>query len=242
LANLLSLLAGLGIFAVDISFLVLLQGKVGRLQILLGAVVLVAGYVGFFCTSVLLYSLLYAMTMRGLRFGALIVLGSRIIGDRVPQLLANRLDVGAAIYHRQEPKPVLVVSGGQGPDEETSEAAAMRDYLIGKGLPESSIVIEDQSTTTEENLRFSTELIKERHVKGPIAAVTNNYHAFRAAVVARRLGVPADAVGAPTAKYFLPSAFLREVIALLRDNKRAHALCCGAMILLYMVVGFRVFF
>lgn len=233
-ANLLSFVAGLAIIAIDISFLVLAQGGAGPLQTLLGAGVLIAGYVGFFCTSILLYSMLYAVTMRGERFGAVIVLGSRIIGDRVPALLASRLDRAAEIHRRQEPKPLLVVSGGQGPDEQTSEAAAMRDYLVHKGL--SGVVVEDRSTTTEENLRFSTDLIRAHDIAGPVAAVTSNYHAFRAAVTARALGLSTDAVGAPTARYFLPSAFLREVVALLRDNVLAHMLFCGSIVVLYVLV------
>jgi uncharacterized SAM-binding protein YcdF (DUF218 family) len=112
----------------------------------------------------------------------------------------------------------------------------MRDYLVHKGLPETEIILEDKSTTTEQNLRYSTELLKNQDVRGPIAAVTNNYHAFRAAVTARRLGLPVEAVGAPTANYFLPSAFLREVIALLRENKLAHALLCGGMISGYLLL------
>lgn len=236
LANLLSFLAGVAIIGTDVAFIVVAQGGVGPVRTVLGIGVLIAGYVGFFCTSILLYSVVYAMMLRGVEFSALIVLGSRVIGDRVPRLLANRLDRAAEIHRRQRSKPVLIVSGGQGPDEDTSEAEAMRDYLVHKGLPDTAILIEDRSTTTEENLRFSTQLLAGGEVRGPIAAVTNNYHAFRAAVTARRLGLPAEAVGAPTARYFLPSAFLREVIALLRENQLAHAVICGSMIGVYLLV------
>lgn len=235
LANLLSFLAGVAIIVTDISFIVVAEGGMGPLQTVLGIGVLIAGYVGFFCTSILLYSVLYAVTLRGAEFSALIVLGSRVIGNRVPKLLANRLDRAVELQRGRQPKPVLVVSGGQGPDETTSEAEAMRDYLVGKGLSAEDIVVENKSTTTEQNLRFSTQLLADRAVHGPVAAVTNNYHAFRAAVTARRLGLPTEAVGAPTARYFLPSAFLREVIALLRENKLVHALLCGSMIGLYLI-------
>ncbi|MFC0114630.1 YdcF family protein [Kibdelosporangium aridum] len=236
LANLLSFIAGIAIVVVDISFIVVAAGGIGPIQTVLGIGVLLAGYVGFFCTSVLLYSILYGLFMRGTQFSALIVLGSRVIGDRVPKLLASRLDKAAAIHARQEPKPVLVMSGGQGPDEQVAEATAMRNYLVQKGLPESGILVEDKSTTTEENLRYSMELLKNNNVQGTVAAVTNNYHAFRAAVTARRLGMPVEAIGAPTANYFLPSAFLREVIALMRENKIAHAILCGTMISLYLLL------
>ncbi|MCE7008884.1 YdcF family protein [Kibdelosporangium philippinense] len=235
LGNLLSFIAGIAIVVVDISFIVVASGGLGPIHALLGAGVLLAGYVGFFCTSVLLYSVMYSFFQRGAQYSALIVLGSRVIGDRVPKLLASRLDKAIGVRERQEPKPVVVVSGGQGPDEEVAEATAMRNYLVQKGLPDNGILVEDKSTTTEENLRFSSELLKNNNVQGPIAAVTNNYHAFRAAVTARRLGLPVEAIGAPTANYFLPSAFLREVIALMRENKVAHAILCGSMTSMYLL-------
>jgi len=55
-------------------------------------------------------------------------------------------------------------------------------------------------------------------------------------VTARALGLPTDAVGAPTARYYLPSAFLREVVALLRENVLAHTLFCGSIVAMYVIV------
>nr|WP_042190476.1 YdcF family protein [Kibdelosporangium sp. MJ126-NF4]CEL19372.1 hypothetical protein [Kibdelosporangium sp. MJ126-NF4]CTQ94829.1 hypothetical protein [Kibdelosporangium sp. MJ126-NF4] len=236
LGNLLSFITGLAIIALDISFVVGIGTGSSTLMSTLGLGVIAAGYVGFFCASILLYSGLYSITLRGRQYSALIVLGARVIGDRVPKLLANRLDRGARIYLAQQAKPMLVVSGGQGEDEVTSEAAAMRKYLVHIGIPETAVLAEDKSTTTEENLRFSAELLARHNTGGSIAAVTNNYHAFRAAVIARRLGLPFEAIGAPTAGYYLPSAFLRECIALLRENKIAHALICGSIIALYLLM------
>ncbi|ALG14535.1 hypothetical protein AOZ06_03870 [Kibdelosporangium phytohabitans] len=236
LGNLLSFITGLAIVALDISFVVSVGTGSSVLISALGLGVITAGYVGFFCASILLYSALYSITLRGKNFSALIVLGARVIGDRVPKLLANRLDRGARIYLAQQAKPTLVVSGGQGDDEESSEAAAMRKYLIHIGIPDTAVLTEDKSTTTEENLRFSAELLARQNTGGSVAAVTNNYHAFRAAVIARRLGLPFEAIGAPTASYYLPSAFLRECIALLRENKIAHAVICGSIICLYLLM------
>ncbi|WP_415104547.1 ElyC/SanA/YdcF family protein [Micropruina sp.] len=60
-------------------------------------------------------------------------------------------------------------------------------------------MIEDRSRTSEQNLAYSTELLTQRGVEGPIAAVTSNFHAFRAALLMRRLGIAGYSVGAPTA-------------------------------------------
>lgn len=54
--------------------------------------------------------------------------------------------------------------------------------------------------------------------------VTSDYHAMRAATLARRLGIRADAVGARTARYYWPSAVLREFVAMLAQHKKRHAL------------------
>lgn len=234
LGNLLSFITGLAIIALDIWFVVSVGTGNSLLLTVLGLGVITAGYVGFFSASILLYSGLYSIMLRGTQYSALIVLGARVIDGRVSKLLANRLDRGARVYTTQRAKPTVVVSGGQGADEVTSEAEAMRTYLVHIGIPETAILTEDKSTTTEENLRYSAELLARNNTGGTVAAVTNNYHAFRAAVIARRLGLPFEAIGAPTASYYLPSAFLRECVALLRENKVAHALICGSILALYL--------
>lgn len=147
----------------------------------------------------------------------IIILGSGLIGDKVPTLLKSRLDRGAEIYKKQLEKGNLVkiiVSGGQGPDELVSEASAMKKYLISQNIPDSDILVEDKSTTTFENMLFS-KIIDGRNKKYSCIFVTNNYHVFRASIFARKAKLKADGVGSPTAFYFLPSALIREYIAIL---------------------------
>lgn len=119
------------------------------------------------------------------------------------------------------------MSGGQGADEPVSEAYAMRKYLLSQHIPENMIILEDQSTTTYENMLFSKQLIEEDwltrfevvHPAPSIIFSTNNYHVLRARLYARRVHLKAEGVGAPTALYFLPTALIREYIALLSHNK-----------------------
>jgi hypothetical protein len=59
--------------------------------------------------------------------------------------------------------------------------------------------------------------------------VTSDYHVLRAAILARRLGLPAQAAGARTARYYWPSAMLREFIALVVGRRRLH-LVVGTLI------------
>ncbi|WP_240542985.1 YdcF family protein [Solihabitans fulvus] len=159
----------------------------------------------------------------------MIVLGSGLIGDRVPPLLASRLDRAVQCERRAAAEGrdlVLVVSGGQGADEDTSEAAAMRAYLLDRGVPAERILLEDKATTTEQNLRYGMDVLTGHGVAGRVLAVTNNYHVFRTAVLSRRLGLRLNVIGARTAAYFVPSAFLREFVALLAQYWRTNLAVC----------------
>ncbi|SEP50356.1 YdcF family protein [Amycolatopsis saalfeldensis] len=225
-ANLLSLLAGLGLLAVfAVALTALWFGHPQWLVVVALSALLVAGYLAFVFTALLLYSVLYSRVKRRARADAVIVLGSGLLGDRVPPLLASRLD-RAVVFWRRCPEALVVVSGGQGPDELKSEAAAMAGYLVAAGVPAAQVVLEDRATTTDENLRYSVALLGERGFTGRVLAVTNNYHVFRTAVLARRLGLRLDVIGARTASYFVPSAFLREFVALLVQYRKTNAAAC----------------
>ena len=132
--------------------------------------------------------------------------------------------------------PMLILtSGGRGADEPVAEGEAMADYLLAQGIPADRVMIENRSRNTEQNLRYSAALLAERGVKGPIAAVTNNFHAFRAAMLMRRLGIAGYSIGAPTARYYWPTAVIREFVAVLRDHIWLNAimlgLCCLPLLL-----------
>ena len=75
---------------------------------------LIFGYTMFLYTSVLAYSTLYHFTPIRYEPNYIIVLGSGLIGDRVPPLLASRLDEAVKQYIKYEKKPFIIVSGGQG--------------------------------------------------------------------------------------------------------------------------------
>lgn len=95
----------------------------------------------------------------------------------------------------------------------------MARWATSQGVERSHIRVEGWSTTTEENLKNSTLVLRQEQLNGPIAVVTSSYHAFRAATLMRSLGIPGYAIGAKTARYYVPAAMLREYIAILRDNK-----------------------
>ncbi len=272
LPNALSLLAGLALLALSLSPFVLLLGAPLWLIAALLFVGLAAAYLGFVFVGFLLYSWLYPRLVRGRPAGWVVVLGSGLIdGDRVPPLLAGRIAAGQTAYAERGAR-LMIMSGGQGPDETVPEARAMAAWATENGADADRLAVEDRSRTTEENLRYTAELIArtppgepeipdtsrspdarfphwlDRLLGGPITPdpaegliVTSDYHVLRAAILARRLGVPAQASGARTARYYWPSAMLREFVALLVGRRRLHLVLGGLLALplpaLLLIVG-----
>ena len=111
--------------------------------------------------------------------GTVVVLGCEIHGDRPSRVLQARLDAAVA-YLLKHPETPVVVAGGVGDDEVYSEAYVMRLYLIEHGIDEERIYCEDQSTNTEENIRFAAGIIRENHLPEKILVATDGFHEFRA--------------------------------------------------------------
>jgi uncharacterized SAM-binding protein YcdF (DUF218 family) len=236
-ANLLSLVAGLGVFGV--IALNLLADRVGELSLSLFSTVcdLVFGYVSFLFVSYVLYAVVYGRIARAGAADFVIVLGQGLRRDgTVPPMLASRLDRGRAIWERlaarsgRRERPLLIVSGGKGSDERIPEATAMAEYLLRRAFPADAIVLEDRSRNTEENLRFSKAIMDERKPGGRCVIVTSDFHAFRAALIARGLGIDGQVAGAPVARYFQPSALLREFAAVLLRYRVVNLAICAFLV------------
>lgn len=160
--------------------------------------------------------------------GYIIALGCGLLPDgTATPLLKSRLDAAIKAYDGGDRAAKIIVSGGQGPDEVVSEARAMASYLVSQGVPESDILLEEASRTTEENLRFSQAIINERGGAERVTIATSDYHCLRAAMFARKLGINARCVGGHTPAFFYPASFFREYIALISRNRYAVALFIG---------------
>ncbi|MGW4897292.1 YdcF family protein [Kitasatospora sp. NPDC004240] len=234
-ANLLSLLAGLGILGVIVLLVAALITGSYTLGVLAGTSVLVVGYVSFLFVCFVGYAFLYGRHHPRQDVDFVVVLGSGLIGgERVPPLLASRLERGRSVYEKQAARgnpPVLITSGGQGPDEKLPESHAMADHLLERGFPEAHLVREDRSRTTEENLRFSRVLMERAKPEYRCVIVTNDFHAFRAALLARTTGVNGQVFGSPTAAYYWPSATIREFAAVFLTHKLVNFGICGVIAL-----------
>lgn len=147
--------------------------------------------------------------------GYVIVLGAQVRGTALSRALKNRLDTAYGYLVKNESARVIV-SGGRGYGEDISEARAMKDYLIGKGLKAERILMEDKSTNTYENLLYSKALMKQENQKTVI--VTNSFHVFRAVSIARKLGITeVNGLGAPVNDILVLNYYVREFFAVVKD-------------------------
>ena len=170
----------------------------------------------------------------------IILLGCGLRKDGSPTpLLAGRINRAMEFYRAQieeTGKPlVFVTSGGQGPNEIISESASMKAYLIENGIPEEHIRQEDQSSSTYENILFSKRIIENLNPEARVLYSTSNYHVFRSGLMARRVKLPAEGIGAKTKWYFWPNAAVREFVGLLSKHRLKQGLILGGMILLYCI-------
>ncbi|MFF2179275.1 YdcF family protein [Lysinibacillus sp. NPDC058147] len=186
---------------------------------------LVFGYTMFIYTSIMAYATLYHFTPILYEPNYIIVLGSGLIGDKVPPLLASRLDEAVKQFLKYGERPYIIVSGGQGHDEKVSEAYAMKKYIVDEHqIPGQKVLMEDQSINTEQNMEFSKKIM-DKHAQGKkyrSLFVTNNFHVFRASIYAKKAKLDAQGVGSKTAFYYVPNAFTREFIGLLEMYKWIH--------------------
>ena len=145
-------------------------------------------------------------------------------GINLPIVLRNRVERALAFSHTQEEENGLklkfILSGGQGNDEMTSEAEAMRRYLVSNGVHNKYIILEDESKNTRQNFKFSKRLINDRDAK--VVFATTGYHVFRSGVLARQVGLYAEGVGSKSKWFFYIPASIREFIAEIVSEKWRH--------------------
>lgn len=154
----------------------------------------------------------------------IVVLGAGIIGNKVTPLLAARIEKGIELL-RYNPNAVLIMSGGQGPGEDIPESKAMAAYAVDKGVDTEKIIMEQKSVSTQENLRFSREVMNKQKPK--IIIVTTAYHVFRALILAKQQGIRCVGFGAKTKWYFTLNAFIREFVGYLSLTWKKHVSVIG---------------
>lgn len=164
--------------------------------------------------SFIVYNILNKIT----DYNILIVLGCGLAdGIRPTRTMKNRLNKAIKIYNLNKENDIkIIVSGGKGSNEKISEAEAMKKYLVENGIDINKIILEDKSTNTYENLKFSKEQMKKNNLldKQKIAFVTSDFHVYRTAIYAKQLELKADGIGSKSLIYYYPNAFIREFAAI----------------------------
>ena len=148
---------------------------------------------------------------------AVIVLGCAVEGTEPSEQLRCRL-VTALEYHQMNPDALIIVTGGQGSDENDTEAAVMARYLTAGGVPEGQILLEDRATSTKENFEYSAEILADQlPPDASVCFITSDFHIYRSGKLAAQAGLDGIThLHAPTpAKRVLTNLF-REPIVLLK--------------------------
>lgn len=170
----------------------------------------------------------------------IVILGCKIKKDgTLYPLIKGRADKAIEFYKKQlaatGKKLTFIPSGGKGNDEVISEGEAVKNYLLSQNIPNEAIVAETLSTTTRENLIFSSKIMQK--LKGSdykAAFSTTNYHVLRSGIIASTENLSFAGMGAKTKWYFWPNAFMREFAGLLVNSIKKQIIILSIIICLFI--------
>lgn len=208
------LVAGIGCIAFSVLYRKVLEGQLVLPPLVkwIFGMIAAAGFLVILVTEVIIIR--YGLEQPSKQADYVLVLGAQVKGTKPTYSLMKRLDV-AYEYLVENPDAVVILSGGQGPGEDVTEAYAMSVYMKAKGLDESRIILEDRSTNTYENIIYSRELMDSPDAS--VVLVTNHFHVFRGVGVAKKQGLSnVEGLGAPTKWYTVPNQYLREAFAVIK--------------------------
>jgi uncharacterized SAM-binding protein YcdF (DUF218 family) len=125
---------------------------------------------------------------------AIVVLGAAQYVGRPSPVLRARLDHALDLWHRGL-APRLIVTGGTGIGDTTSEAAVSRMYALRHGVPDTAILMENAGRTTRESLAAVSVIMRARQLHSAIL-VSDPFHMLRLRILSAQYGV--DAYTSPT--------------------------------------------
>lgn len=151
----------------------------------------------------------------------LVILGASVKNTTPSLTLKGRLDKAIEYIKKSKDDCYIVVSGGQGSDENISEAKAMKKYLVAHKIPKDKIIIEDRSTSTYENFKYSKSKIENHSNKSvnnlKIKVVTTDFHSFRSFMLAKKNGYNnVSFYSSNSIKQFIPVYYAREFFATIK--------------------------
>lgn len=145
-----------------------------------------------------------------------IVFGAGLTHDKPGSVLRRRLNSAVEILNEKD-SAVCIVTGCQGENESVSEASAMRDYLIEKGIDEERIFVEDRARNTIENIEYSKDLADSVAPNSRLVLVSSAFHVPRIMMIAKSMSLHCDYVFAENSKPLsLYASFVREYMAYIK--------------------------
>ncbi|MBE7105901.1 YdcF family protein [Bacillus cereus] len=239
--NSLTLIAALGILFFMLLPIINPASLVStHFQFIFAAISLITMYFFIHLSNFLSAYFLYQFNRPRRNQDFIIVLGSGLINDKVPPLLASRINKAIDFYWKQAAittPPTIIFSGGQGPDEGLPEAEAMQNYAVEKGIPIEHTIQENRSVNTYQNMLFSKEIMDSLKPGDKYKSIftTNNFHLFRAGIYAKQASLNSQGIGSKTAFYYWPNAMIREYVAIVVMGRKRHMKVCGT------ILGFSLF-
>lgn len=178
-----------------------------------------------FAAGVLIFALVECQIFRYLwkepdtELSVVVVLGAQVRGTRPSRALERRLEK-AETFLKAHPDTLAVLSGGQGEGEDMTEAQCMADWLTEHGIASDRLILEERSTSTEENLKFSVAFLDTTK---PVGILTSNFHVYRALCLAKKQGYT-QAYGIPArsdARYQI-HYLVREFFAFVKEKIKGN--------------------
>jgi len=120
---------------------------------------------------------------------AIVVLGAAQYNGRPSPVLRARLNHALALY-REQLAPLVIVTGGVGRGDTTSEAIVGRRYLVSHGIPVGAVVAQSEGRTTMASMNAVTAWLRARGLRR-VLLVSDPFHMFRLRLEARRTALEA---------------------------------------------------
>ena len=206
IGNIFGISVGAFIITVSVFFekiVYLFSFTLGKIIICFAATVISIFFITFFITLIKIIS---NARLSATDEDIVIILGCRVKGKKPSKALYSRC-LSASKFLKANKNAKAILSGGQGKDEQISEAECMYGIMTAFGTDESRLIKEEKSTSTYENLLFSKEFTDTNR----IAIATSEYHIYRAKLIAKELGFSASAIPAKSIPVLRVSYFTREV-------------------------------
>ncbi|WP_454970230.1 YdcF family protein [Eubacterium sp.] len=184
--------------------------QIGKIIIIVISTIAIVFFILFFTT---LFRIIKASKYSAKSESTVIVLGCRVKGSVPSKALVKRC-LAAKDYMTKNKNAVAILSGGQGADEDISEAECMEQILTSNGIEKERLIKEEKSTSTYENMLFSKQIVDELKLSNNTAIATSEYHMLRAKMYAQAIGFVPSLLPAKSIPILRVAYFTREVFGI----------------------------